>query len=215
MGIILDLQREALDVNADILSLLRKALLVSRKLKLNEFGQWIDSELNGYKSENMVPSYRNAHGELRGFNPYHGWISVIINDKHNEEMLTVRKIMDSIPRLQNFLGDKSKYICFDFPGEGNRIISGLTGFETKYSLFVCSIIVNDIIERVKNEILNWAITLEEKGIVGDGISFTMDEQIKACNDKEMVQYISNFFGDVSHSQIQQGTNKSLQKDVVK
>lgn len=48
--IVIELQQEALKSDFDILNLLRKAYLVARKLKLNEFEKWIDSELNGYKN---------------------------------------------------------------------------------------------------------------------------------------------------------------------
>ena len=40
-GIVIQLQREALDENVDIETLLRKAYLVARKLKLKEFEEWI------------------------------------------------------------------------------------------------------------------------------------------------------------------------------
>lgn len=45
MSIVLELQREALSSDSDILALLRKSLLVARKLKLTEFGEWINKEL--------------------------------------------------------------------------------------------------------------------------------------------------------------------------
>lgn len=47
-GIVIQLQEEALSNESDILSLLRKAYLIARKLKLQEFQAWISSEQNGY-----------------------------------------------------------------------------------------------------------------------------------------------------------------------
>ena len=47
--IVIELQHEALKSNFDIMNLLRKAYLVARKLKLQEFEDWINNELNGYK----------------------------------------------------------------------------------------------------------------------------------------------------------------------
>ena len=40
-GIVLELQREAMDKNADVESLLRKAYVIARKLKLSDFEEWI------------------------------------------------------------------------------------------------------------------------------------------------------------------------------
>lgn len=47
-GIVLELQREALSSNGDILSLLRKAYIIARKLDLKDFEKWVSCELNGY-----------------------------------------------------------------------------------------------------------------------------------------------------------------------
>lgn len=62
MSIILELQRETLSSNSDILVLLRKALLVARKLKLTESEEWINNELNGYKKREDVPKFGNWTG---------------------------------------------------------------------------------------------------------------------------------------------------------
>ena len=41
MGIIIELQREALDESVSIESLMRKAYLVAKKLNLKEFEEWL------------------------------------------------------------------------------------------------------------------------------------------------------------------------------
>ena len=48
--IVIELQHEALKSDFDIMNLLRNAYLVARKLKLQEFEEWIKEELNGYKN---------------------------------------------------------------------------------------------------------------------------------------------------------------------
>jgi len=53
MSLVLELQKEALDQRVSVSHLLRKALVVVRKLKLSEFQNWIEIELNGYGI--MVP----------------------------------------------------------------------------------------------------------------------------------------------------------------
>ena len=75
-GIVLQLQAEALDENVDIETLLRKAYLVARKLQLRDFENWISLEQNGYKE--TPPDYRIIGGELQAWNPYQGWIPVVI-----------------------------------------------------------------------------------------------------------------------------------------
>ena len=53
MGIVIELQREALDENISIESLMRKAYQVAKKLGLKEFEKWINQEQNGY--EDQIP----------------------------------------------------------------------------------------------------------------------------------------------------------------
>lgn len=201
MSIVLELQREALNSNSDILALLRKALLVARKLKLTQFGEWIDNELNGYKSPDDVPEYRNVIGEVKGGNLYNGWIPVLINDNKLSSVITKRQVFDSIPKIQNVLHSESNYVIFTFAAEANTLIGNLTGFESKYKLFVGKNAMYDIIERVKSEILEWAIILEENGILGENLRFTEEEKSKAQSEPKIINYISNFYGDISESQI--------------
>jgi hypothetical protein len=68
-----------------------------------------------------------------------------------------------------------------------------------------------IIDAIRNTILNWALKLEEDGIIGDGMTFSKEE--KEVADK--VSYnINNFYGDVTNSQVQQGTHSLFQSQTV-
>ena len=50
----------------------------------------------------------------------------------------------------------------------------------------------DIIEKVKNTILEWTLKLEEKGIIGDNMTFTEKEKNTATS---IPQTINNYYGD--------------------
>ena len=63
--IVIELQREALKSDFDIMNLLRKAYLVARKLKLQEFEDWVNNELNGYKDADKIPDYRFTKSSSR------------------------------------------------------------------------------------------------------------------------------------------------------
>ena len=47
---ILDLQKESMVSNTELSDLLRKAYVISRKLRVKDFEKWINLELNGYGS---------------------------------------------------------------------------------------------------------------------------------------------------------------------
>lgn len=61
-SVILDLQKEALDKDISVNDLLRKAYVVARKLKIDEFEKWTQLELNGYKELEDIPDYRHLVG---------------------------------------------------------------------------------------------------------------------------------------------------------
>lgn len=90
-SLVLELQRDALDRTIHITDLLRKALLVSRKLKIKDLEEWLNGELNGYDNT-LIPDYRNVSGELKVFNPYNGWNPVMLNDKEWQDLLCTRKL---------------------------------------------------------------------------------------------------------------------------
>lgn len=68
----------------------------------------------------------------------------------------------------------------------------------------------NIIEMVKNEILNWALLLSDKGITGDDINFSIKEKEIANSTPEIKNYYINISGNVENSQIQQSTLDSTQ-----
>lgn len=85
MGIVIELQKQAIDTKSDVVSLLRKAYLVARKLDIKDFSEWINNELNGYTDYDKIPDYREIRGQVKAWNPYHGWIPVIIFQSESEQ----------------------------------------------------------------------------------------------------------------------------------
>ncbi|WP_196595836.1 hypothetical protein [Pectinatus frisingensis] len=58
---------------------MRKALIVAKKLNLNDFENWIRNEMDGYPAKSVIPNYREVYGVCKYFNPYHGWQDVIFH----------------------------------------------------------------------------------------------------------------------------------------
>ena len=86
----------------------------------------------------------------------------------------------------------------------------MVNFNTKFALEIGTNQIYNIIERVRNIILDWSITLEENGILGDELQFNETEKDKATTTPTINNYINNFFGPVSETQIQQDTKESSQ-----
>ena len=210
-GIVIDLQREVLDSNVDTVTLLRKAYLVAKKLKLADFEKWADCELNGYQIEKTnIPQYRTLYGQLKAYNPYRGWIPVSFPTRKMQDRFSRSKSWDSIPSLVSALS-AGQELHMPVQGETAVLLNEMSemGFETNYSLFFNANAIESIVETVRNNILKWAILLEENDIIGDGIVFSKEEK-KQAQQPQIIHYTNNFYGDVDNTQLQQGTSSSEQ-----
>lgn len=207
-GIVLELQHEALKQDGDILSLLRKAYLIARKLQLKDFEQWVSKELNGYGNSDSIPDYRCLYGEVKAWNPYRGWIPVVFPEDYG---LNEYEAKDSIANLMDVYRNSDGHIAtVNFPAGINAILNQTAPFKTKYALFISVNQIFNIEESIRTAILEWSIVLEENGIIGEEMQFSKEEKEIAATTPIINNYTTNFFGDVSNSQVQQGTDNSTQ-----
>ncbi|MBI4222552.1 MAG: hypothetical protein HY607_07695 [Planctomycetes bacterium] len=58
MSLLRDIQETAIDSDIDISVLLRKCKVLAARLGNQEFKNWVESELNGYKKKDDLPEYR-------------------------------------------------------------------------------------------------------------------------------------------------------------
>ncbi|CAI8824976.1 hypothetical protein [Pseudomonas sp. IT-P395] len=129
-SLVLELQSDVLDRTIHLPDLLRKALLVSRKLKIKDIEEWLNDELNGYEARS-VPSYRIITGELKAFNPYRGWIPVDMGGELHASVCehptrdSVSQIIDLVERTE------TGTVMVKFPADLNTAFRNLmrTDFE--------------------------------------------------------------------------------------
>lgn len=86
-----------------------------------------------------------------------------------------------------------------------------TPLPTKYVVMFSIHLLNEIIDKVKNCLLEWTLTLEKRGIKGDDMVFNQSETDAAQN---IPQQINNYYGTVINgtvekTQISSGNNNSL------
>lgn len=202
-----ELQRDAYNQTSDVSNLLRKAYVVARKLKVKELEKWINLELNGYTAgDTEIPEYRKLSGVIKAWNPYHGWIPVLMDNDSMDELLTNRKTNQPITELEDML-QKDGLIAMKFPSSLESQLSKFAGFQTEFRLFISKSQLKKIIETVVNIILNWSLQLEEDGIMGEGMSFSKQEKDTASDKGYTLNFIN---GSISNSQIQQNSNDSVQ-----
>ncbi len=204
-GIVLELQREALDKDADIESLLRKAYVIAKKLKLKEFEDWIQLEQNGYGSRE-VPEYRYVQGQIKARNPYYGWVPVVLSSE-------IEKVISNVPAKEAISGlidlyeSDNEFLAFNMNSDCNQSLSELVDFDTVFCIQFGKNQIYRIISTIQNKILDWALLLEENGIIGEGLSFTEEEIRKAEQTPIINNYTNNFYASVEDIDLQQGNSK--------
>lgn len=189
-GIVIELQQEVLKQDCDIVNVLRRAHVIATKLQLTEFDSWITHELNGYPDQETCPEYRKIKGAL---NPYSGWISAMISDAEVENVVCERKLANSISEIVSLCREENDLVS-EFSGTQTEIFNKMfrPPYPMKYALFIPRTLVMDIIEKVKNTVLEWTLKLEAAGIIGDNMIFTEKEKNTATS---IPQTINNYYGD--------------------
>lgn len=214
--IVLQLQADCLDHSTQPTALLRKALVVATKLKLPDFGQWCDSELNGYKDMTKVPDYRQIHGEIKVHNPYHGWQPVLFQDSRILKLLSERKLAQPISELEDVVKSHSSKSVLQMPFPPELLHKFFDGDYLNLGL-IPVIIVNPselvgIMDSVRNVILQWTLKLEEQGILGDGLMFTTKEiRIAAANPNIRIDNFQGILGSVTQSNVTQNLAINISK----
>ncbi|MEC4724275.1 hypothetical protein HWQ46_01770 [Shewanella sp. D64] len=208
-GLVLELQRDALDNNFDISNLLRKALVVSRKLGVDDIEKWLRQELNGYTvAENELPEYRQIYGSLKVQNPMRGLIPFHVNDPELADYLSSRRISHSISELESLVkSNESGTLDMNFHSQIREDLMRGMDLPMEPVLQIGINQIHKILDSLRNEVLNWALELEQKGIKGEGMTFSNNEKQAA----ESVTYkITNNIGSMQNSQLQQVSDNSQQ-----
>jgi hypothetical protein len=190
MSIVLKLQKKCLDKNEDLQSLLREALLISTKLKLFDFKDWVNNELKGYEDYFQVPKYREIYSTLRFFSQFHGWTDATFNDEKIADIINKNNLMQPIGELEHISLKENELTLSILPSH-EQMIKKLFNTDSKPAKFIGKTQIYGIVEQVRNILLEWTLKLEEDGILGS------DDVIFSEKEKEVAQkniHIENFTG---------------------
>lgn len=179
LPLVLELQRLALNEDTSVVQLVRTAKLVAVKLKLPDAIDWIDRELNGYSDLNALPTYRVLRGECRAVHPYRGWIPVQFPRVELDEMCTEARIGQSLGSIEPLLNDESDHALLHYPFEIERILQGMFQERTRFAIRLSKGHLTGIFDAVRNLTLNWSLELEQAGVRGENMAFTLSEQKEA------------------------------------
>jgi hypothetical protein len=200
-GIILELQKETLNKDVNVDTLIRKAYLVARKLKLNDFEKWLKLEMYGYNDGDVVPDYRKVKGLIYAKKANGYCVPAQLSSEEEERFSSIEIIHPIID-----INKQSKEgIRYYYKSEINAKLNKKGNFEAIFYTEIDKDKLYGIVNIVINKILEWSLELEENGIVGDDISFSYDEVEKAKNISITNIISFNNCNSVDNVTIQQGT----------
>ncbi|PGU13417.1 hypothetical protein COD21_02290 [Bacillus cereus] len=213
-SIVLDLIREATNSNSDVSDMLRKSLGVAKKLKAQEFEEWVYKELHGYETFTEVPEYRGIVGNLQWFNASYGWVPAVISDEKTSELVTRNKIPSPIGEIQNLLKGNSDFLIYQLMEPQQKILgelfkselSGLGRFGVPhFRLTFGKSQAQRIVEKVRNILFDRLLDLG-----GEDIMVEWSNKDKEKQEPIKQDFSVHFHGNASEIQFQQNSPNSTQ-----
>lgn len=195
-GLVIELQRAAVDPKCSTVDLLRKARLVSSKLRQPQIDIWLADEVNGYEAGKTIPPYRRIEGIPQWRNPMLGWRTVMFDDDADRIAASTCSVNQPISELANMTVRKGNDSTYSFRASTGlaRIVAGHFGEPLEVRVEIPHAAIARIVEAVRDRILDWAIELERAGVIGDGFSFATEEvqtaQTIVISNSGMIQNIA-------------------------
>jgi AbiTii len=182
-SLVLELQNDARCSSSSILDLLRNALVVATKLNLPDFQKWINQELDGYDRIKEAPDYRFVQGIIETISPYSG--VVYHRGTVTHDVLIAQPLSELIALTHNSISSSSSRVNLPlYSLNWNRTTNG--------SIMIASI--KHIEDAVRNIILKQSLKLQSLGILGEGMTFSLEEKEAAV--KYEITNIQTFHGAV-------------------
>lgn len=203
-GLVEEIQAAALDSGFRVSDLLRRVKLAAAKLGLEDVDAWVNRELQGYDATDDIPSYRHTKGQFMAHTPFHG-VRPVVGQNEWIDKVCSGPILESVSRVEALAGDGTNEIIAQVDGPIETAMNEANNTRgTQYFVHISQTVFLDILQQVRNTVLDWAIGLEKAGILGEGISFSMEERKRAAEASSSIHiesFTGNFLqGDVTGNQ---------------
>ena len=206
-----EVQAAAIDQHVPLAVLLRKAKALSFKLDAPDISAWIERELNGYTDVDELPAYRQMLGQPKFFNPAYGrYFDLSADTPHMQSAMSSAKICEPVSSIEVIVHNGAgTSVHLSYPPEIQVLImSGADLSGMKPSIQIPKSALFSVLDVVRNKVLDWALALEAKGVLGEGMTFSTEDKELAAEVTN--NYVTNIYGDVTNSQLQQATENSSQ-----
>ena len=227
---VIKLQQLALDPNIPIIELLTNAYVIALKLDIINFSDWCKKELHGYQEDDQIPAYRFFRGNIYASDS-EGYKPVILSGE-NAEYYEMKIIRDAITNLQSLSSTNEsqillkldpefeKYFIEKFTQDDRQRFSRLGLTSNPYYdlvaptympvLAISKAQIEHVFVIIRNTILNWSLSLEKQGILGDGLIFTKQEKQMTQNVNYNIGNVGNMANHNDNSTINQTSTNTVQ-----
>jgi hypothetical protein len=210
-GLVEQLQLDAMDPSVPVSTLLRKVKVAAVKLGLDDALTWVENELGGYKSD--LPDYRLGRGQTVGWNPYHGWQPIHFADPKTADVVGSLNFFEPIASYEALLDNGEGPFQLPLPNQAVAALNETFQFDVpRVSNNVPRGVIVQIVQHVRDMVLNWALELARAGVTGEGLGFTPAERQRATGAHITIGTFHGSFnaGDAvgANSRINQGSHDS-------
>lgn len=230
MSLLREIQKDAVNSNVSISDLLRKCKILAYRLGNEDFKSWVDFELNGYKSNDLLPEYRKLYVGSRGhfvgsfgrsFNnadiPTHGLPEKL------QEICTKAIFTNPIAALESYaVNDKNDQLTQSWDlailaKYGSNMYSDFNCIQAWKVIPIAAVI--GIIDTVKTKILNFVLEIEiinpEAGEAELNSNPIPQDQISQIFNINISGNVQNLASGNHHSNIQQEIINQLPQEFIK
>ncbi|MEO9461557.1 MAG: hypothetical protein ABJ242_02380 [Marinomonas sp.] len=176
-GVVLELQDDCLNDTTSVASILLKAKTIAFKLELNDLSSWIEQELSGYQcSLKELPPHRKAQGYPKFFNPNYGWCPLLTDRGALGQMLKTVSLFESVSEIEHLIaGSKSGMLATSLHPVIEEEVQKQLPFRTQTTIHFPTSVAVGVLDFVRNQTLEWALSLEQQGVIGKGMSFEKEQ----------------------------------------
>ena len=189
VSLIEEVQNNCVSDNISIVDMLRKSLILARRLKIEEFEKWIKLELDGYNDISELPKYRTIEGLLKAETAY--GVKILQMPRSDlQDILQKRPYLNPISKIEELYNNhKSNTLELIYPLETIEMIQKGLNCESRPFLSVEPSELKNILDTVKNTVLEWTLRLQDDGIMGENFSFTENEKNIANQNRNIYNLI--------------------------
>lgn len=176
--LVIELQKDCLNPTLSYANLFQKAYFIAQKIEQKEMVEFLKNEINGYKNIDNLPDFRYVDLTYKAFNPMRGWIPFKIPSTGIYSKLLKGPIFLSVGEMQKFLDAEDSVLNTVVPFELQQelIKNSNLFFDTEIRAYFSKTQLIRLLDVVKNQILDWSLDLERKGILGEDYVFSEKEK---------------------------------------